>query len=61
MGGLTDEAGYSLSVDALGNVYTIGSFSGMADFDPGSGTFNLTSMGGYDIFVSKLDKSGNFT
>ncbi|MCU0444030.1 MAG: T9SS type A sorting domain-containing protein, partial [Microscillaceae bacterium] len=29
-------------------------------FDPGSGTFNLTSAGSADIFVSKLDASGNF-
>ena len=31
------------------------------DFDPGAGTFNLTASNVYnDIFISKLDASGNF-
>jgi pimeloyl-ACP methyl ester carboxylesterase len=60
MGGTNTEQGYSIVVDANGNVYTTGIFKGTADFDPSSGTNNLTSVGDYDIFVSKLDASGNF-
>ncbi len=53
--------GYGITVDQQGNVYTTGDFSGVTDFDPGPGTFNLTaSVGGADIFVSKLDSNGNF-
>src|SRR5688500_5295970 len=54
--------GYYLTVDPAGNgdLYITGSFMGTVDFDPGSGTFNLTSAGGYDIFVSKLNGAGNF-
>jgi hypothetical protein len=52
--------GFSVAVDALGNVYTTGDFLGTADFDPGVGIVNLTSAGMEEIFISKLDVSGNF-
>ena len=48
-----------LVVDFSGNVYTTGYFAGTADFDPGVGTFNLTSAGNWDMFITKLDSSGN--
>jgi len=59
MGGTSHDYGHSIATDAGGNVYTTGLFSGTADFDPGTGTANLTSAGGYDIFIQKLDTSGN--
>ncbi len=60
MGGIGDDGGYSIALDGSGNVYTTGLFRGTADFDPGAGLANLTSSGTYDIFISKLDASGNF-
>jgi hypothetical protein len=60
LGGNIDDGGNSIAVDAGGNVYTTGGFQGTADFDPGPGTYNLTSAGDDDIFISKLDISGNF-
>ena len=55
-----DDKGDAVAVDSSGNVYTIGHFGDTVDFDPGSGTANLTSNGGSDVFVSKLDSSGNY-
>jgi hypothetical protein len=60
MGGFSGDQGYSLAVGPTGNVFITGSFAGTADFDPGPGTFNLTASGIADVFVSKLDASGNF-
>jgi hypothetical protein len=60
MGGNGTDQANGISVDRLGNVYTTGYYSGTVDFDPGAGTTNLTNTGGSDIFVSKLDASGNF-
>ena len=60
LGGTGAEMGLSIAVDASGNVYTTGQFQGIADFDPGVGVVTFTSAGNYDIFVSKLDASGNY-
>ena len=58
--GPSSEVGYAITLDAAGNVYTTGLFFSTADFDPGTGVSNLTSNGGSDIFICKLDASGNF-
>ena len=59
LGGTGTDVGSHVAVDGSGNVYTAGHFSGMADFDPGVGTFDLTAAGGTDVFVSKLNSTGN--
>jgi Beta-propeller repeat len=59
-GGTSTDQGYGISVDAAGNVYTTGSFQGTVDFDPGSGVASLTSVGSDEVFMSKLDASGNY-
>jgi hypothetical protein len=60
MGSSLNDNGLSVKTDASGNVYTAGYFSGTVDFDPGPGTYTLTSAGGYDMFIQKLDAAGNF-
>lgn len=48
------------TADAVGNVYTVGNFTGTADFDPDANTVNLTAAGTGDAFISKLDATGNY-
>ncbi len=60
-GGSKGDSGTSMVVDPKsGDIYTTGIFSETADFDPGTGIFNITSAGNYDVFISKLDAFGNF-
>lgn len=50
-----------IDVDASGNVFTTGYYTGsVADFDPGSGVAGLPHVNGEDIFVLKLTTAGNF-
>jgi hypothetical protein len=59
LGGTANLIGLEVKVDVSGNVLTSGFFSGTADFNPGAGTYNLTSAD-RDGFITKLDPSGNF-
>ncbi|MBK9284290.1 MAG: T9SS type A sorting domain-containing protein [Sphingobacteriaceae bacterium] len=54
--------GDQISIDASNNIYITGSFSQLNDFDPGIGTFNLTTSGALqlDIYLAKYNSSGNF-
>ncbi|MFL3662628.1 MAG: SBBP repeat-containing protein [Flavobacteriales bacterium] len=60
IGGTGYDDAQSITLDDIGNVYTTGGFEGTVDFDPGTSTFNLTASGSQDIYISKLDASGNF-
>ncbi len=60
MGGAGDDEANFVNIDKNGNIYTVGCFAGTVDFDPSSNVYNLTSFGGWDIYVQKLDSSGNF-
>lgn len=60
LGGNGQDIGFSISTDNLGNVFMAGTFQNIADFDPKGGVYNISSMGDYDIFLHKLNTSGNF-
>ena len=49
-----------IAVDGADNVYATGQFSGLVDFDPNGGVYNLD--GGFfnSAYVMKLDTAGNF-
>jgi cold shock CspA family protein len=54
IGGTFDDVGEDLALDGSGNVVMTGLFGGNVDFDPSSGTANLSSeAGSEDIFVAK--------
>lgn len=56
MGGTGDDIGQSITVDDDGNIYTTGTFSTAADFDPSTVTYNLVSGGGTDVFIHKMSQ-----
>jgi hypothetical protein len=53
-GGYSLDYGHDVAADSSGNCYVTGKFDGAAVF----GTMSLTSYGGWDIFVAKLDNEG---
>ena len=60
VGSIGDEEGQGIELDADGYIYLTGLYSDVADFDPGAGTYDLTSNGGFDIYIAKYDNDGNF-
>ena len=55
LGGGNSDVGNSITIDSVGNVHIAGSFFGVLDFDPGPGTFTLSS----GVFVAEYDANGN--
>ena len=56
VGGTDADYASSLDVDSSGNLYITGNFSGTVDFGSGA----ISGRGGEDIFVLKLNSSGEF-
>jgi hypothetical protein len=59
IGGAEIEYPSCIHAGPTGNIFITGSFNGTVDFDPNAGVVNLTAVGGYNGFVSKLDSLGN--
>jgi hypothetical protein len=60
IGGTGADHAIAVALDPLNNVYFTGDFMNTVDFDPGPGTYNLTSTSVQDSYVCKLDNNGNF-
>ncbi len=61
VGGVSDDYGNGIAIDAQSNVYVVGSFRNTVDFDPGADLSELTSAGVWDDFLLKLDGEGTFS
>jgi hypothetical protein len=57
-GGSGSDNGIAISLDRVGNVYTAGIFTNTVDFNPGADTSNVQSNGDIDIFILKLNSTG---
>lgn len=55
--------GDDINIDASNNIYLTGSFSQSNDFDPGVGTFNMSTSGALqlDVFLAKYTSAGAFS
>jgi gliding motility-associated-like protein len=59
IGGNGDDKILKLDVDQSGNIYTIGTFQNIVDFDPGINTLSISSSGNNDIFIAKYSTLGD--
>jgi len=58
-GGTGEDVILSMDVSDNGNVVTAGYYTDTADFDISEETYDLTSNGNYDTFISKTNSQGN--
>ncbi len=59
-GGFTTSQSTGLCVDSQDNVYITGHFGMTTDLDPGVGIDEHTSVGSNDVYLSKIDSSGDY-
>ena len=60
VGGTQGDSVTSIQTDSDENLIIVGTFRDTVDFDPGAGTYELSSNGGDDIYVLKLKSNGDF-
>jgi hypothetical protein len=59
-GGISNDHGYKIELDASNNIYTLGQYGATVDFNPGTGITSVTSAGSLDVFVQKFSTNGTF-
>src|SRR4051794_30351016 len=59
-GSIQSQGGQGLAIDAGGNRYVVGIFSGAVDFNPLTGEDTKTSLGGNDVFVTRFNSDGSY-
>lgn len=58
-GGTGDDQGNTIQVDSKGDIYLGGFFNNDFKFNPSTTKIDMTSIGNRDVFISKLNSSGN--
>ncbi len=56
--GALDVKAMDSGVDSAGNIYVVGRFEGIVDFDPGPESFEVESSGFWDGFLASIDPAG---
>ncbi len=56
---INSEAGNSIAIDSNADILVAGNFSGTVDFDAGTGSFPLTSIGNRTGFITKYNQNGS--
>ena len=56
---INSEAGNSIAIDSNADILVAGNFSGTVDFDAGTGSFLLTSVGNRTGFITKYNQNGS--
>ncbi len=59
-GGSSDDEGLGIALDSSDDIYIAGRFNDTVDFNLGAGGDNHTSLGFYDIFLTKLYNDGSY-
>jgi len=59
--GVNVDYGGGIAASDYSDVYSTGSFQGIADFDPSDNSFDLVSAGNHDVFLWKLRGDGTVT
>jgi hypothetical protein len=55
------DIGISIKIDSHGNVYSVGTFKGICDFDPSpANTFTLNGGSSFEVYISKLNSNGDY-
>jgi len=60
IGGAEYDTGDALAIDSDRNVFTAGTFFGTMDIDPGGSVEMVVSNGSADMYITKVDREGNF-
>ncbi len=60
IGNTGDDVGRELVINSVNDIIILGDYTGVVDFDPNAGVSNITSVGGKDVFVLKLNNLGNY-